>query len=112
MKKLLVVLLLAFPTLSSAEAVTAYISGNELFSWIEKDSESWKKTISVGYIQGVADALSVQGNLCLPKTVSVDQLKAIAKNHIKNNPSKRHYAAADTVGSLFITTFPCNDSPK
>ena len=43
--------------------------------------------ISAGYIQGVADALAVQGNLCLPKTVNADQLKAIAKKHLKN---KKH----------------------
>ena len=112
MKKLLVVFLLTLPTVSSAETVTAYISGNKFFSWIEKEGERWEMTISVGYIQGVADALAVQGNLCLPKTVNADQLKAIAKKHLKNNPSERHYAAADSIGSVFITTFPCNNSPK
>jgi len=112
MKKLLVALaLLTVSTVSSAE-YKAYISGNKLFSWLEKEDGVWEKTVSLGYIQGVADALATQGFFCLPKNVTPNQLKAMAKNHLKNDPSIRHYNAADKIGTLFMTTFPCNDSPK
>jgi len=113
MKKLLVVLaLLTVSTVSSAEGFIAYVSGNKLFSWLEKEDGVYEVTVSLGYIQGVADALATQGFLCLPKNVTPNQLNAMAKNHLENDPSIRHYAAADQIGTLFMTTFPCNDSPK
>ena len=114
MKKLLVVLLLTLPTVSSAESdgFFIFVLGNKLFSWIEEKDNLAVFGLSIGYVQGISDTLSIQGHICIPKNSTPNQLKDMAENYLKNNPSKRHYAAADSIGGLYMRTFPCNDLPK
>ena len=115
MKKLSAVLaLLALSTLSSAERNygLSFVDGNTLLRWLEAETTDVENIVAVGYIQGVADTLTSAGFVCLPKNSTPKQLMDMAKNHLKNKPSKRHYAPGDAIGALYMTTFPCTDSPK
>jgi len=115
MKKLLAVLsLLALTTVSSAESpkYLAFVDGNTLLSFLEEEKGSAKNYVALGFIQGVSDTLASLDFVCLPKKSNPQQLMDMAKNYLKDNPSTRHNASADTIGFLYMKTFPCNDSPK
>jgi len=62
--------------------------------------------LCVGFITGVADALS--HDLCLPRNVSIEQLEDIVVRYLRYNPKTRHLSASSLVFAVLTEKFPCN----
>lgn len=58
-----------------------------------------------GYIKGI---LASMGNkYCMPRNVSLDQIKEAAKSYIYAHPELRHKQTADLVANSIIDNYPC-----
>jgi hypothetical protein len=110
MKTLLTTLaLLATLGTANAEPVTA----NE---WI-KDCEGKLLVMQVScftYARGVADGVSLWNHadqdsapVCIPNSVTANQLVAVGRKFFKDSPKDRHLAAGVFLGFAFLDAWPC-----
>lgn len=61
----------------------------------------------IWYVNGIADALTLYGRLCLPTNAIEGQLTAVVSKYLKDNPEKWNKAGAELVSDALISVFPC-----
>jgi Rap1a immunity proteins len=93
--------------------LNALITGDKLYSacqsWSDKD-----QGVCLGYIMGIADALSSPNGLlgrsaCPSKGVKVGELQDIMMKFLDNHETKRQFAAATVLTEAFAERFPCKE---
>jgi Ssp1 endopeptidase immunity protein Rap1a len=80
--------------------------GNELY---QECTAGPSRLFCIGYIEGVADALSRMHLQCLPEQVAARQIVELAVNYLRDHPEKRHLVASDEVGLALVQAFPCKE---
>lgn len=110
MKKTLVALLITLS--SNAFAYT----GNTLFSDL-RSSRVENRLSAIMYIGGVvagfqaAESLYAQQivpTICMPNSVTAEQLNDLVKNQLEINPETRHLLALHHIVYMLRQTFPCS----
>lgn len=90
----------------------ASFSGNEVLSACE-DSDPFRLGLCYGYVNGVLDRTLDAGfegyKVCIPKSVTRQQLVDIVVSELKDKPEWRHYRASSILAPLLAGTFPCAD---
>lgn len=61
-----------------------------------------------GFVMAVADRISVSGVLCTPDQVTYEQLVAITKKAVREEPDQWHMNGHYIVGVALTKAFPCN----
>jgi hypothetical protein len=92
-----------------------FVDGNKLFEQCQsddpQDSERWvKRSLCLGYIAGVADALD-GSSFCLgsgPTGVRVKQVDDVVYFYLRDHPEHRHNDASSLVTAALKEKFPCN----
>ena len=112
MKKLILAILLCLPTSLYAEDVKkhdarnlAFFNGNMLYSYLSSDSDYWE---GFGYILGVTDALTYDGNHCREKAITTGQIKDVVIAYLEKHPEERHYSAPSIIYNALQEALPCN----
>lgn len=99
-----------------AQTYTSFTTGNSLFDQCSATS-SIAKEYCLGYIVGIADALSdvnsdggtIQGaRACPPKrNLSQGQVRDVVVQWLQRNPAIRHKGASGLVATAIAEAFPC-----
>jgi Rap1a immunity proteins len=89
-----------------------FVNGNFLHDACQKGVSMDRTAFCVGYVGGIADALSqdsVQGHRsCIPaKSVTNIQLMDVVEIYLANHPERRHEMAASLVALSLSAAFPC-----
>ena len=87
----------------SAFAAKGFVTGNDLFSKCSVNSP-----LCIGYVAGVSDIMSTNGDICLPNDATVQQLVDIVVRYLSDHPERQHYSASSGSGIALMQAFPCN----
>jgi Rap1a immunity proteins len=100
---------LSWPTHAFSQAAPGhFISGNKLYKDCNAPPESPKNGICIGYVEGITDALNMNGTVCTPADVTVRQAERVIVKYIReDNPEYRHFAASLLAGAALGQAFPC-----
>ena len=60
-----------------------------------------------GYIYGIRNLLEARREICVPKGVTVFQIKLTVQAHLKQNPKNLHEAAAPQIADALKYAWPC-----
>lgn len=105
MKRLLIIAALVCGT-----AHADFKDGNKLLSELQsQDNLDWG--ISMGYIEGVADAWNGVTH-CMSSNTTAGQLRDMVKQYLERNPAIRHYLAERVIREVMKATFPCAKQPS
>ena len=73
----------------------------------------------MAYIRGFADGYTLAGSkrpveeqICVPASVSLEQLMRVMKKYLEDNPNKLHQNAAILTSSALRNAFPCAPGTK
>jgi len=86
-----------------AFSARGFVTGNDLFSKCGINSP-----LCMGYIAGVSDTMSTNGDVCLPNDATVQQIVDIVVKYFSDHPERRHYSASSESGIALMQAFPCN----
>ena len=105
-KSTLVAITLALATTANA----SWFTGNDLLRHL--NGEPFERGGAAGFITGVASA--IDGDIaCIPKEVTVAQMRDMVHQQLRNTPNVRHEAAEIIVAAVLMTQFPCQErKPK
>jgi Rap1a immunity proteins len=80
--------------------------GDTLHHWCENLPDA-----AMGYIVGVADALSARRALsfCMPDGVTRGQLQEVVCGYLREDPKRRRYDATSAVWSAQRKAWPCKN---
>jgi hypothetical protein len=115
-RNILLVAALGCLIVSQAQAQTksgAFYDGNKLLQYCSPGDTPTHQGICIGYIAGLADALSSPGasinglKACIPTGVKQGQVMDVAINYLKAHPETRHYTADSLVAQALRDVFPC-----
>ena len=98
---ILAAIFLLAPT--SAFSAKGFVSGDDLFSKCGINNP-----LCTGYITGVADIMSTNDDICLPKNGTIQQIVDIVVKYLSDHPQKRHYSASSEAGVALMQAFPCS----
>jgi hypothetical protein len=78
--------------------------GSTLYHWCENLPDA-----AMGYIVGVADALSTRRALpfCMPERVARGQLQDVVCGYLRDKPERRRYDATSAVWNAQREAWPC-----
>jgi hypothetical protein len=93
---------LLFLSPNIAFSTIIFETGNDL---IEQCSQN--QAFCLGYVAGVADALSASGAICAPKPVTVGQDVAIVMKYLNDHPERRRYSASSLAAVALGEQFAC-----
>ena len=98
---------LAAITLAVSTAANAsWFTGNDILGHL--NGEPFERGGAAGFITGVASA--IDGDFaCIPKEVTVAQMRDMVHQRLRNSPSIRHQPAELIVTAILMTEFPCKD---
>ena len=77
------------------------MSGNEVYEDCTGPKGSPK-------MEGISDALNMDGSVCTPANVTVGQVVDVIVNYLQANPKYRHISASLLAGAALREAFPCN----
>jgi Rap1a immunity proteins len=63
--------------------------------------------ICIGYVAGVSDIMSTNGDICLPSDATIQQIVDTVAKYLSDHPEKRHYSASSQSGIALMQAFPC-----
>jgi hypothetical protein len=111
---------LALLMAAQGAAATSFYGGNRLMAECEKTGQgeslanATRYSTCVSYLAGVVDTTDawhesgrLQGRLCLPKGVSMEQLRQVFLQWMRQNPAEWHYSASSSVMGAFSAAWPC-----
>ena len=106
-KKIMIKHLLAATAIAVASTANAtWFTGNDLLAHL--NGEPFERGGAAGFVTGVASA--IDGDLaCIPREVTVAQMRDMVHQRLRNTPSVRHEAAEIIVAAVLMTEFPCKD---
>jgi hypothetical protein len=90
--------------IACASAQAEFKDGNRLLS--EMNGDFGKQMNSIGYVTGVADALS-GATFCGPQNITAGQIYDMTKQFLENNPAVRHISADVIINRLLKNAWPC-----
>ena len=96
--------LIAIALLTSASAHAEFKDGNKLLS--EMNSSHGNQMTAIGYVMGVADALSGI-TYCGPSTMTAGQAYDMVKQYLEAYPAVRHFSADSLVSRVLGSAWPC-----
>jgi len=107
MLRLSLVLMLLF----ASPVQAGFDTGNTLYAECTKENPV-AAGYCMGYVGGVADVMSdgtpISGwKACVPKNVTIAQIKDIVTRWLANTPQDRHYSADSLVAAALEKAFPC-----
>ena len=99
-------------SVSSAKAVNGFYfyTGNEIFQRCNSDIGTPDSVGCVGYVAGIADALTLTNTICVPTDVSVVQVRDIVLKYLREHPERRHYNASGLAATALVSAFPCGSN--
>jgi hypothetical protein len=62
----------------------------------------------MGYVTGVSDIMSTNGDICPPNNATVQQIVDIVARYLTDHPERRHYSASSESGIALMQAFPCD----
>lgn len=91
------------------------ITGNELSQWLSEANKSQagiasdrqQVNIARGYALGVAETLASSKSICIPDSVTRDQILDIVHMMLGTQPQLGHMNANSQVAAALQNTFPC-----
>ena len=96
-----------------AGSANAYFKdGNKLLSELKDNTgTNIYPAIGMGYITGVADALSGI-TTCPPSNATAGQMTDMVRNYLENTPAIRHLPANQVVLHVLKSVWPCAATPS
>ena len=88
----------------SATAVADFMDGKSLLMYC-RGSNADAKGICMGYITGVADAIS--RNLCFPKEINTNLVVQIVIQHVERSPGAAQLSGESLVTNALKNAYPC-----
>jgi hypothetical protein len=85
-----------------AFSARGFVTGDDLSSKCSINSP-----MCMGYIAGVSDIMSTNGDICLPKNATVQQIVDIVAKYLSDHPERRHFSASSESGIALMQAFPC-----
>jgi len=107
--------------IASVLLITSFFSqattGNDLYvQYIEyekmmsnKEVDSYKVNIFMGYVSGVSELMSGIGVLCVEKGVTQGQIYDIVGKYLRDNPAERNQKAPPLISGSLMLRFPCEE---
>ena len=86
-----------------AFSARGFVTGDDLSSKCSINSP-----MCMGYIAGVSDIMSTDGDICLPNNATIQQIVDIVAKYLSDHPERRHYSASSEAGIALMQAFPCN----
>jgi len=71
------------------------------------DSDALDVAYGVGYVAAVVDGAVEDKSVCLPPRTSLEQIVAIARKFMRDNPAIWNMSASTVVITSLVITFPC-----
>ena len=110
-------------SLSPTPAHANFVNGNGLYDDCKSDKTDSlyhvKQSACLSYIQGIVDGVDLENNYhkseryyCLPKNVTMGQIRDVVAQFLESNPAKRHLPAAILVVVSLEEVFPCPSSKE
>ena len=101
------------PLTALSQALTSgtFVNGNQLFAECNDDRDTPNGIACLHYVAGVADALLMHKEICLPSGVIVRQLADIVTEYLRDNPEVRHFTAESDTMVALARVFPCGKLP-
>lgn len=101
----LIVLFAFWPTIAFPQ--NAFLSGNDLYDDCTAPRGGDKHLSCVNYVMGVADALLLTRNVCIPKSAAATQAVDVVTNYLRAHAEVRTYTAASITGVALREAFRC-----
>jgi hypothetical protein len=96
----------------AAETVRTFVNGNDLYAYCTASDPS-KRGICLGYIEGMADSISMMQSVssgaavvCIPAVVA-GQARDVVVKYLQENPAHRDEAGATLVMEALHDAWPC-----
>lgn len=93
-----------------ASAQAEFFSGNDIHQRLS-DSDPFVRGLAAGFVAGVFDVGQRVWH-CAPNTVSVGQVRDLAKAYLENSPGIRHQPAEKLMRELHEAAWPCPKSSR
>ena len=113
MKRIIVLALVicAVPMTARPQSVSN-LSGNQLYQQCNAARYSAYRFFCVGYVVGFRDGVGRERSgeakdVCIPASVSNEQLSDVVLRALKNAPETRHKYAGSLVTDAFAKAWPC-----
>jgi hypothetical protein len=87
---------------TSAFSARGFVTGDDLSSKCSINSP-----MCIGYVAGVSDIMSTNGDICLPSDATIQQIVDTVAKYLSDHPEKRHYSASSQSGIALMQAFPC-----
>jgi len=88
---------------TSAFSAKGFVTGDDLSSKCSINSP-----MCIGYITGVSDIMSTNGDICLPNDATIQQIVDTVAKYLSDHPERRHYSASSQSGIALMQAFPCS----
>ena len=102
--------------ISSSPASANYLTGKDLYADCSKPQGSFSQGFCSGYISGVVDAIEyyqvskgAEKSVCIPKEVSIGQVKEIVVRYLTQHLDQRNNTASSLVWDAVRNAFPCKN---
>src|ERR1700722_9129009 len=76
-----------------AFSARGFVTGNDLFSKCSSNSP-----LCMGYVAGVSDVMSTNGDICLPNDATLQQIVDTVVKYLSDHPERQHYSASSESG--------------
>lgn len=117
MKKALTILTALTMLTGAAQAAAAWTTEQWVKSCTSKNPV--EQAACFMYARGVADGLDLWASsgkagylVCVPASVTSEQLVAVGRKFHRENPKDRHLTAGPFLGIAFMDAWPCSDEAK
>jgi Ssp1 endopeptidase immunity protein Rap1a len=102
--------------ISSPPTLANYLTGKDLYADCSKPQGSFSQGFCSGYISGVVDAVehyqvskAAEKSVCVPKEVSIGQVKEIVVRYLTQHPDQRTTTASSLVWDALRNALPCKN---
>jgi hypothetical protein len=100
---------LLWPACAFSQTPLFFVTGNDLFERCASHSGTYDFGMCLGYVQGLSDALNMDGNVCAPPHITVGQARDIIMLYLRNKPEYRHISASLLAGTALREAFPARN---
>ena len=108
MKPLLNILVIGLLVATTpARAVGSFNDGNDLLKRCSEPKGAFGGAYCLGYAAGIADHMARNRTLddCIPREVSIGQVRDVIVARLRNYPEERHFTAASLAENALIDAF-------
>jgi Rap1a immunity proteins len=86
---------------------SSFVTGNDLYEECTNPTGSAKHIHCTGYVTGIADLLNLEGNVCLPANVTVQQIEDVIVSYLREKPRYGQISASVLAGIALRKAFRC-----